>query len=259
MMIALPNRDGSFTCTLFWPFTGRHSFENLRTPNAVPTFFSEQYPDAVPLMPTLAEDYFRNPTSSLVTVRCWPWQHEGKVVLIGDAAHAIVPFYGQGMNVAFEDCLVLAECLVPQSSRLRPREPEHRQDACVTAEQQRAALEKFQQARKPDADAIADMALENFVEMRDKVGDPAFLYKKRVEQTVHALFEGRVTPQYNLVSFSTVPYTEARRRGRELDAVLNRIIARLPREMAATMADNQWRGEMARLASEELRQIGLPA
>src|SRR5688572_24251165 len=153
MMIALPNRDGSFTCTLVWPFTGPHSFENLRTKDDVLAFFREQYSDAVPFMPTLAEDYFRNPTSSLVTVRCWPWQHGGNVVLIGDAAHAIVPFYGQGMNAAFEDCLVLAECLVTQASRLLPDESERRQDACVTAEQ-REALERYQSLRKPDADAI---------------------------------------------------------------------------------------------------------
>ena len=111
MMIALPNPDGSFTCTLFWPFEGRHSFAALRTPEQVERFFNEEYPDAVPLMPTLVEDYMRNPTSSLVTVRCSPWQANGRVVLIGDAAHAIVPFFGQGMNAAFEDCLCLAECL----------------------------------------------------------------------------------------------------------------------------------------------------
>jgi kynurenine 3-monooxygenase len=234
MMIALPNRDGSFTCTLFWPFQGPHSFENLKAPDDVLAFFRQHYPDAVPLMPTLVEDYFHNPTSSLVTVRCWPWQRGGKVVLIGDAAHAIVPFYGQGMNAAFEDCLVLAECLGAVSSSL-----------CT-------ALERFQSLRKPNADAIADMALENFVEMRDRVGDPAFLYKKRVEQAVHALFPHQVTPQYNLVSFSTVPYTEARRRGRELDAVLERIIARLPRDAAAAMPEQDWRAEIERLARQVL-------
>lgn len=248
MMIALPNRDGSFTCTLFWPFEGPHSFANLTTPEEVLAFFREQYPDAVPLMPTLVDDYFRNPTSSLVTVRCWPWQHGGKLVLLGDAAHAIVPFYGQGMNAAFEDCLVLAECLNREVGRMRPATQASRPQP----DQQQRALEQFEQIRKPDADAIADMAIDNFIEMRDKVGDPAFLYKKRVEQAVHSLFEGRVTPQYNLVSFSTVPYTQARRRGRELDAVLERIIARLPRERAAGMAEDAWKGEVKRLADEEL-------
>ncbi|MBX3376695.1 MAG: FAD-dependent monooxygenase [Phycisphaeraceae bacterium] len=223
MMIALPNRDGSFTCTLFWPFEGEHSFANLRSEGEVGSFFREQYGDAVPQMPTLERDYMRNPTSSLVTVRCWPWQHSGRTVLLGDAAHAIVPFYGQGINCGFEDCVELASCL-----------KKHRD--------QREALEAYQAARKPNADAIADMALENFVEMRDKVGQPEFLYRKRVEQTVHALFEGRWSPQYNLVSFSTVSYVEARRRGRELDSVLDRVIAAVPAEKAAGMSEEEFRG-----------------
>jgi kynurenine 3-monooxygenase len=238
MMIALPNRDFSFTCTLFWPFEGDHSFANLRTADDVLAFFGTHYPDALPLMPTLVEDYFRNPTSSLVTVRCWPWQIGGKVVLIGDAAHAIVPFYGQGINAGFEDCRQLAECLSRHGD-------------------QQEALMEYQALRKPNADAIAEMALENFIEMRDKVGDPDFLYKKRVEQAVHAAFPDRVSPQYNLVSFSTVPYTEARRRGRQLDVVLERIIARLPRHAAGTMADEHWKAEVVRIADAELR--GTPA
>ncbi|MDX2147054.1 MAG: FAD-dependent monooxygenase [Planctomycetota bacterium] len=243
MMIALPNRDGSFTCTLFWPYEGEHSFASVREGaggeadkadsgremggskiTRVRDFFAEHYGDAAALMPTLERDYARNPTSSLVTVRCWPWQAGGKLVLLGDAAHAIVPFYGQGMNCAFEDCLELERCLHEYSG------------------DQRAALEAFQARRKPNADAIADMALENFVEMRDKVGDAAFLYKKRVEQTVHGMFPDRVAPQYNLVSFSTVPYVEARRRGRELDAVLERVIARAPMAEAPRAGATEARG-----------------
>jgi kynurenine 3-monooxygenase len=236
MMIALPNRDGSFTCTLFWPFEGEHSFADLRTGDDVLAFFGKHYGDAVPLMPTLAQDYFRNPSSSLVTVRCFPWQIGGKAVLIGDAAHAIVPFYGQGMNAAFEDCRALAECLAQHQNR-------------------HEALLAYQDLRKPNADAIADMALENFVEMRDKVGDPAFRYKKRVEQTVHAAFPDRVWPQYNLVSFSTVPYAEARKRGQELDRILERVIARLPRVAADTMPKEAWKAEVLRLAREELAAL----
>ncbi|MFM9995218.1 MAG: FAD-dependent monooxygenase [Phycisphaerales bacterium] len=242
MMIALPNRGGSFTCTLFWPFTGEHSFEALEGPidrrvaspspadrERVLSFFREQYPDAVPLMPTLAEDFVRNPTSSLVTIRCFPWRHEDKVVLLGDAAHAIVPFYGQGMNAAFEDCRILADLLADGRDR-------------------HAALVEFERRRKPDADAIADMAIENFIEMRDKTGQPEFRYKKRGEQAVHAAFGAAAEPQYNLVSFSTVPYAEARRRGRALDAVLEQVIARVPMDRAASMTDESWRNEVTRAA-----------
>ncbi len=253
MMIALPNRDGSFTCTLFWPFTGEHSFAALEgelaarrqgDPHAAPTeaeqaraleFFKRQYPDAVPLMPTLVRDFFTNPTSSLVTVRCAPWfrmARDGKraTVLAGDAAHAIVPFYGQGMNAGFEDVRVLAECL-----------DRGRGDLAKT-------LAEYHDLRKPNADAIADMAIENFVEMRDKVGSPAFRYRKRVEQTLHDAFPERVAPQYNLVSFSTVPYAEARRRGRELDAVLDRVIESLGPDSPGRLGEEAWKREIAALA-----------
>jgi kynurenine 3-monooxygenase len=243
MMIALPNRDGSFTCTLFWPIEGEHGIESLRTPGEVRAFFEGHYPDAAPLMPTLEEDYFANPTGSLVTVRCWPWVR-GSAVLIGDAAHAIVPFYGQGMNAAFEDCRVLAEQLEKAGWKARP-----------TGEALAEALDAYQRERKPNADAIADMAVENFVEMRDKVGRPEFLYKKKVEQAVHQMFPDRVTPQYNLVSFSTVPYVEARRRGRELDAVLEAIIARLPREAGEALGAEAWRERVRELAAAELEHV----
>jgi len=236
MMIALPNRDKSFTCTLFWPFKGEHSFENLQTCEQAQAFFAAQYGDAVAIMPTLAEDYERNPTSSLVTVRCWPWQHAGKVCILGDAAHAIVPFYGQGMNAAFEDCLALASCL---------REYKH---------DRVAALQHFEKLRKPNADAIADMALANFVEMRDKVGQPAFLYRKKVEHTIHAAFPTMVTPQYNLVSFSTVPYAEALRRGRELDGVLDRLVAHVPASLLKS-DEAAWHQRLLREAEPLLREV----
>lgn len=256
MMIALPNRDGSFTCTLFWPFEGgdgEHSFARLESglaarratdPNAAPSdeerarvleFFRSHYPDAVPLMPTLVKDFFANPTSSLVTVRCAPWfrvARDGRraTVLAGDAAHAIVPFYGQGMNAGFEDVRVLAECL--DRSRELP-----------------GALAEYFALRKVNADAIADMAIENFVEMRDKVGSPAFLYRKRVEQTLHDAFPDCVHPQYNLVSFSTVPYAEARRRGRELDAVLDGVIARVPAGSVERLGESAWRSAVLEAAA----------
>jgi len=231
MMIALPNRDCSFTCTLFWPFQGDHGFESLRTPEHVLAFFARTYPDAVPLMPTLATDYFANPTGSLVTIRCWPWRSQGKVCILGDAAHAIVPFYGQGMNAAFEDCLTLAHCLA-----------EHKSDTA-------AALEEFQTTRKPNADAIADMALENFIEMRDKVGSLAFLYKKKLEQEVHQLAGERLTPQYNLVSFSTVPYTQAQQRGRLLNNLLEHLIEHLPVSTLRELGEDQWRIRVKEVAT----------
>ncbi len=225
MMIALPNRDRTFTCTLFWPFRDEsgHSLEGLETDAQIRSFFRTHYPDAEPLMPNLCEEFRRNPNGSLVTVRCRPWTWRDRVVLVGDAAHAIVPFYGQGMNCGFEDCRILAECLA-------------RHGGCAAA-----ALDEYQRSRKPDADAIAEMALENFVEMRDKVADPAFRYRKRVEQALHAMLPDRVQPQYNLVSFSTVPYSEARRRGRELEAVLDRVIARVPMESEQRLGPDAWR------------------
>lgn len=206
MMIALPNRDRSFTCTCFWPFSGPHGFESVRTPDEIKAFFETHFPDAVPLMPSLVEDYERNPTSSLVTVRCAPWHHGGKVVLVGDAAHAIVPFYGQGMNAAFEDCVLLVDCI---------------RDAGGDFEQ---AFDRYFAARRADADAIADLALANFVEMRDHVASPAFRMKKRVERVLHRLLPG-YTPLYNMVSFTRIPYAEARARARRTDRGIRRVAA----------------------------------
>ncbi|MBY0311276.1 MAG: FAD-dependent monooxygenase [Phycisphaerales bacterium] len=228
MMIALPNIDKSFTCTLFWPFTGEHSFDQLRTAQDVEMFFKRWYPDAMPIMPTLVEDFLKNPTSSLVTVRCWPWVQNCRpmvvtgaspsekgyggraVALMGDAAHAIVPFFGQGMNAAFEDVRVLCECLERHAGR-----SEH----WLTD-----ALDEYQALRKPNADAIARMAIDNFEEMRDKVGSRLFRARKKAEHLLHELMPGTLVPKYNLVSFSTVPYAEALRRGARLDRVLRVLI-----------------------------------
>lgn len=194
MMIALPNQDRTFTCTCFWPFRGDISFEAIKTGDDIVPFFQKHFPDAVPLMPTLKEDYQENPTSSLVTIRCFPWHYEDKVVILGDAAHAIVPFYGQGMNAAFEDCRVLNDLI----TRYAP--------------QWDIVLETFTMNRKQHADAIADMAMENFIEMRDKVGSKRFLLKKKTEQALHRLMPDTFTPLYNLISFSNVPYADARSR-----------------------------------------------
>ncbi len=226
MMIALPNPDKSFTCTLFWPFDGEHSFANLQTAAQVRAFFREQYPDAVPLMPTLEEDFLKNPTSSLVTVRCWPWVQNARsgkaVILAGDAAHAIVPFFGQGMNAAFEDVRVLAECLEKHAGR--------------GESWMQHAADDYQKLRKPNADAIARMALDNFIEMRDKVGSRAFLWKKKAEHFLHDLAPSTLMPKYHLVSFTTVPYAEALQRGARIDRVLRLCVLLIALLIAGTLA-----------------------
>ncbi len=202
MMIALPNLDGSFTCTLFAPFEGPDGIAGLRDDGAVLGYFRERFADAAALMPTLAEDFRANPAASLVTMRCFPWRVGGEAALVGDAAHAVVPFYGQGMNASFEDCVVLGDCIDRRGEDLE------------------AAFAEYESLRKPNTDALAQLALDNFVEMRDKVGDPAFLARKRREQRLARWFPRWYVPLYSMVSFSTIPYAEAvRRAGRQDDAV----------------------------------------
>ena len=207
MMIALPNADGSFTCTLFWPLDGPFSFGALQTANDVQSFFERHYADAVPLMPTLAQEYLGNPTSSLVTIRCGPWSYEDWVVLIGDACHAVVPFYGQGANAAFADCPVLADSLKAFPDD-RPR-----------------AFRQYYEARKQHVDVLADLAISNFVEMRDHVGSPVFLIRKRLERGLHRLFPRWFVPLYSLVSFSLMPYGDAVRRATMQTIVVRVVLA----------------------------------
>jgi kynurenine 3-monooxygenase len=202
MMIALPNPDRSFTCTLFWPFAGTNSFAAVQTDQDVRRFFETHFPDAVGLMPSLADDYQRNPVGSLVTVRCAPWFHGDTVVLVGDAAHAIVPFYGQGINAGFEGCVALADCL-----RDSPTD-------------RRAAFEAYFRRRKVNTDAIAEMAIANFFEMRDRVASLAFRLKKKTQRVLHRLLPGLFTPLYNMVTFTRIPYAEARRRAERAEGVL---------------------------------------
>lgn len=192
MMIALPNLDGSFTCTLFWPYEGEHSFASV-VPENVASFFGTHYPDALPVMPDLVAEYRDNPVSRLGTIRFRPW-HRGRAVLVGDAAHAIVPFYGQGANASFEDAVELAERLEAAPDDVP------------------SALDAYYRARVEHADAIADMALANFIEMRDHTGKGWFRLKKRLEQRLHRLLGDRFIPLYEMVSFSTIPYDDARRR-----------------------------------------------
>jgi kynurenine 3-monooxygenase len=202
MLIALPNIDGTFGCILFLPFEGENSFARLGNESDVQTFFAAHFPDVVPLMPDLAQNFFANPTGSMVTIKCSPWHHDGKALLLGDAAHAIVPFFGQGLNCSFEDCSCLLE-LLDRHGRQWSR-----------------IFEEFEEARKVNTDAIADLAVENFVEMRDRVADPRFLFKKKAELALEAKFPARFVPKYSMVTFHRVPYSVAARRGRIQDRIL---------------------------------------
>jgi len=206
MLIALPNLDGSFTVTLFLPHQGDPGFDHLTDADTVQAFFAREFPDALALMPSLREDFFANPTGIMGTVRCAPWHAGGKALLLGDAAHAIVPFHGQGMNCAFEDCTALLTLLNQHGAdwdRIFPA---------------------FSAARKPDADAIADMALENYVEMRDTVRDPKFQLQKQVGWELEQRLPGRFIPRYEMVMFHPeISYAEAQRRGALQQALLEEI------------------------------------
>jgi kynurenine 3-monooxygenase len=207
MLIALPNLDGSFTCTLFFPFHGDPSFASLNSKEKLQQFFAKTFPDAAPLMPGLADDFFSNPTGSLVTVKCYPWIRADEFALIGDAAHAIVPFFGQGMNCGFEDCYVLDGLLNTHG------------------EDWTSILSNFQELRKPDCDAIADMALNNFIEMRDKVGDPRFLLQKKIEARLHEKYPDKWIPIYSQVTFSPhIRYSDALKRGNRQEAIMQEIM-----------------------------------
>jgi kynurenine 3-monooxygenase len=209
MMIALPNPDGSFTCTLFWEFKGPRSFETMTTDEDVRRFFDEEFPDVVPLMPTLLEEFRENPTGSLVTIRCAPWFYKDKVALVGDAAHAVVPFYGQGMNAAFEDCVVLDECL-----------------AAFPDNRARAFADYFER-RKENADALADLAVANFIEMRDKTASKSFRAKKKLDHWLEALLPGIYLPLYTMVTFTRMPYAQAAQRARLQDGIIYGVLALL--------------------------------
>ncbi|MDT4940238.1 MAG: kynurenine 3-monooxygenase [Pseudonocardiales bacterium] len=190
MMIALPNLDRSFTCTLFWP---KDEFAALRTDEEITAFFRQRYPDVVDLMPALTDDFRHNPVGSLVTVRSWPWVHAGEaatLALVGDAAHAIVPFFGQGANCAFEDCIEIDRCLSETAGDWAP------------------ALAAYEQRRKANCDTIAELALDNFVEMRDRVNSPLFRAKTAAQHALERRLPGRYVSRYELVSFTTLPYAE---------------------------------------------------
>lgn len=212
MMIALPNLDGTFTCTLFFPYEGEASFGQLKTEADVRGFFNAQFPDAVALMPDLVNEYFNNPVGSLVTIKCFPWALEDKVLLLGDASHGIVPFYGQGMNAGFEDCTVFNELLNQYNGNWE------------------TIFDKFQKLRKPNTDAMADLAIYNFIEMRDKVADPRFLLQKKIEAKINDLYPAHWVPLYPMVTFSDLPYAEAKAAGERQDKIMAQIMPYLQTE-----------------------------
>lgn len=207
MLIALPNPDATFTCTLFFPFDGEQSFASLKTSEAIEGFFERYFPDIISLIPDFVTQFQTNPASSLVTIKTSPWNYKNSL-LIGDASHAIVPFYGQGMNAGFEDCrlfMELGKSLNYDWDRVLPQ---------------------FSSRRKKDADAIADLALRNFVEMRDHVADEQFLNIKKVESRLHLAYPQEWIPLYSMVTFSDLPYSEAMSIGK----LQSQLMEKLPSE-----------------------------
>ena len=215
MLIALPNPDGSFTLTLFFSKSGELSFDSLDTIEKAEEFFSTYFADALALMPQFREEYTTNPAAAMVIVKCFPWTFQDKVMLIGDAAHAIVPFYGQGMNCCFEDCFVFDELLQSHDGSWSE------------------LMRKYENSRKPNADAIAELALRNFIEMRDKVSDPTFLLQKKIEARFTELHPGKWMPLYSMVTFSHTPYSEALKIGDRQEAIMQHV-------MKSSEIENQW-------------------
>lgn len=206
MLIALPNLDGSFTVTLFLPRRGEPSFESLDSSANLLRFFEDYFPSALALIPNLADDFFSNPTGQLGTVRCQPWFYQNDSLLIGDAAHAIVPFHGQGMNAGFEDCSELVRLL----------------DQFEDDWEQ--VLPEFDRLRKPCGEAIADMALENYVTMRDSVRDPKFQLKKELGFELERRLPGQFIPRYSMVMFHRIPYDQVYQRGLLQESLLNELV-----------------------------------
>jgi len=217
MLIALPNLDGSFTVTLFLPFEGKgYAFENLSTDKEILYFFKEVFPDALEQMPTLLDDFRANPAASLVTVKSYPWV-TNNTILLGDAAHAMVPFYGQGMNCGFEDCFELNKYI------------EHYGDDWAII------FKLFGDSRPENTNAMADLALENFIEMRDSVSDESFLLRKKIEAHLNTLYPKRWIPQYSMVTFnSQISYAFAMRVGRFQRQIMDEI-------MKTPTIENSWK------------------
>ncbi len=235
MLIALPNLDGSFTVTLFLAREGEPGFGALQKPQALLAFFGKNFPDACNLIPDLQDEFYQHPTGVMSTVHSSSWHAQDKVLLLGDAAHAIVPFHGQGMNCAFEDCLILDQCIESQGDDWEK----------VFAE--------FERRRRPDAEAIAEMALENYVEMRDTVRDPKFHLQKQLGFLLEELHPERFIPRYSMVMFHPIPYAAAQQRGAVQAEILETLLRR-----AESIADVDL-ALAARLIRERLAPIRLPA
>jgi kynurenine 3-monooxygenase len=206
MLIAMPNLDGSFTCTLFMPFEGEVSFENINTTEQAKTFFSTYFPNVMQDMDDLMEDFFNNPTSAMVTMKCYPWTYWDKVALVGDSAHAVVPFYGQGMNAGFEDIYELNRII-----------KKHGDDW-------EAIFQEYQKERKPNADAIAELSYRNFIEMSSKTAEPKFLLQKKIEKHFASRHPEKWIPAYSRVTFSDKPYTEALALGDAQEAIMKKVM-----------------------------------
>jgi len=206
MFIAMPNLDGSFTCTLFMPFEGAESFEKLTTEEATRQFFTTHFPSVMPDIDNLCGDFFRNPTSALVTIKCYPWTYWDKVALVGDSAHAVVPFFGQGMNAGFEDISVLNSLMEAHGDDWE------------------AIFAKYQEARKPNADAIAELSYRNFVEMSTKTANPKFLLQKKIERPFSEQYPEKWVPAYSRVTFSDRPYEEALKIGDRQEAIMKEVM-----------------------------------
>ena len=209
MLIALPNMDGSFTVTLFLSYDeGEFNFENLTSEDKITAFFEKEFPDALALIPNIKEEFINNPTGPLGTIKCSPWSYKNKTLLIGDSSHAIVPFYGQGLNASFEDVFVFDEIL---NQNLETWE---------------AVFKAYQKARKHDTDAIADLAIDNFHEMKDHVANPIFKEKRKIEMDLEKIFQTEYFSKYSLVTFNeNIGYNEAMNRGRAQDKALLNLIA----------------------------------
>merc|ERR1712137_25966 len=205
MMIALPNPDKSFTVTLFMPWEGENGFNAIKSEDQLLRFFQETFPDAVPLMPNLVKEYFANPVGHLVTIKCSPW-YSNNTVILGDAAHAIVPFYGQGMNASLEDVDVFDDLLSACGSNIPSIFP------------------KFFETRKPAADAISKLSHENYIEMRASVASTLFLMRKSIEKVVHRLLPNTFIPLYTMVAFTTIPYHEVIARDKRQSKIFNRCL-----------------------------------